>query len=690
MRCQPIPHYADINISGAKADFTYTYTNICDTPSTVNFKVSNPHNDIIYHWNFGDSQLSVFPNPSNTYAGAGKYNVSLTTISPEGCQDSIRKVIQIGGSTIDIDVPAIICNNESTLITDTSTPHPLSAAWTVNGTVVQQNANYLTYKFTDPGTYSIQLTANYGTCNDSVTKLVQVLDKPAASFSMNGQIKSCTYPEPVQFTNTSVNAVSFKWDFGDGQTSTELNPTHVYQAGRFSPMLVAYNANGCTDTLIKKDSIFLGGAIINSINLPDSGCIPHPVNFVADIAVPDSIISYSWDFGDGGTDVGAQPSHIYSTSGRYNVSLTVTTAGGCTTTLGIPNAVAVNTHSVPDFTVDKTILCDSERVQFSGTASGPVTNWYWNIDGRTCTFIQNIGYYFRDTGYHTVILTVNNGGCLDSIIKPNLIYVNPPFASYTTIFNCNNTSLIKFVDRSIGAGKWLWDFGDSTTSTEQDPPTHNYTNSGKYVVSLTTANKDSSCTNTYKANIYVLNTKPDFTFIPADGRVCRKGNIQIGVTDPDFVLDYLWSLGDGRTLFSDTSINVSYSKAGTYYPSLIARYQNGCQDTLYSSDSITISGPTASFATALSSVCLNDSTTFIDKSFSDGKHGIINHFWNYGDNTSESDNNEPYNHLYAQSGTYRAMLAVTDNNNCADTAYYNNVVVNALPVVICRLGYVYL
>jgi len=675
--------FDNITISGARADFTYSYINICDTVATVNFKVDNQRSDISYHWDFGDSQLSVFPNPSNTYAGAGKYNVSLTTISPEGCQDSIRKVIQIGGSTLDFDAPAIICKNENTTFKDTSTPFPLSTAWMVNNIKVQQIGNYLTYKFTDPGTYTIQLIANYGTCNDTVTKQVQVLDKPTASFTLNGTLKSCNYPSTIQFINTSVNAVSFKWYFGDGESSTEPNPTHIYQAGKYSPMLVAYNANGCTDTLTKTDSIFLGGAIINSINLPDSGCIPHPVTFIPDIAVPDSITSYSWDFGDGVTGTGARPSHTYSTAGRFDVSLTVTTLSGCTTTIGITNAVAVNTRSVPDFTVDKTNICGTDRVQFEGTATGPVTKWRWNIAGRNISTAQNPGYTFKDTGYQTVMLTVNNDGCLDTVIRRDLIYVNPPFSRYTALFNCDNSSLVKFVNMSVGANSWLWDFGDSTTSTEQSPPTHNYPNSGKYIVSLTTnaPNRDSSCTSTYKATIYVVNTTPDFTFAPANGLICRNDNIEIGVTSPDFVLDYLWALGDGRTLFSDTSINVSYTTNGTYYPSLIARYKNGCQDTLYSVNAISVSGPSASFTTALPAVCLNDSTTFIDESTSDGTHKIIDRVWSYGDGIIESNNNAPYKHLYAKNGNYIASLITRDDNNCADTTTYKPVIVNALPVV---------
>jgi len=669
-----------ITISGAKADFNYTYTNICTTPATINFAVPDPLKSIIYRWDFGDSNKAIIPNPSNTYKQAGVYNVHLITISPEGCEDSIIKAIQIGSGTANFNAPATVCENEYITFTDSSTPQPLSATWMVNNAVAQQDTGSFTHQFQKPGIYTIQLNENFGSCSSSATKQVQVLGKPTASFSLSGTTRSCSYPDSVQFTNTSVNAVAFKWFFGDGDSSIEVNPIHVYSAGDFSPVLVAYNANGCTDTLIKTDAVFLGGAIINSINPKDSGCVPYPVTFNADISAPEAIATYAWDFGDGGTNAVAQPAHTYSTAGRYNVTLTVTTVSGCTTTQIVANEIAVGTHSIPDFTVDKTTVCGSEAIHFTGTASGPVSGWYWKFTNNSGSFLQNPIYSFTDIGSKTIKLTVDNGGCLDSVIKRDLIVVNPSISLYKAQYFCDDRSKVQFVDRSVAPQSWHWNFGDSTTSDLQSPPIHNYAQPGKYLVSLTTTNADGTCSDTYTNFVYINTTKPVFSFSPADGRICRKADIELGVDNPSYILDYLWDLGDGHTLFSDTSIYYSYTKTGVYYPSLITRYVNGCQDTIYSSDSITVTGPTASFATVLPATCLNDTTTFVDNSFSDGEHNIISHVWNYGDSTIEDNSTPPYTHLYTTSGIFKAILAIADDNNCADTVKYN-VVINPLPVV---------
>ncbi|WP_206106542.1 PKD domain-containing protein [Ilyomonas limi] len=669
----------EIIISGAKAEFDYTYTNICTTPATINFAVPNPLNKIIYRWDFGDSNKAIIPNPTNTYNSAGTYEVHLTTISPEGCEDSITKVIEIGNGTVDFNAPATVCVNEHVTFTDTSTPRPLSAIWLINNRVVQQGAGDFTFQFTRPGTYTIQLTENFGTCNNTATKPVQVLDKPTASFDLNGITKSCAYPDTTRFVNTSLNAVAFKWYFGDGDSSTEVNPVHVYGAGRFSPMLIAFNANGCTDTLVKTDAVFLGGAVINSINLPDSGCVPHPVTFKPDISSPEAIATYSWDFGDGSNiDASAQPTHTYNNTGRYDVALTITTVSGCTTTSIVGDAVSVGTHSIPDFTADKTTLCGADTVHFSGTASGPVSYWHWQFSNNAGAFTQDAKFVYADTGSRAVRLTISNSGCVDSVVKYGYIVINPPTASFRMQFDCNDRTKVGLIDRSIAPESWHWDFGDGTTSDQQVPPEHEYTANGRYYISLTTTN--GACSDTYTDTVYISNTTPVFSFNPPDRHICRKADMELGVDNPTYILDYLWDLGDGHTLFSDTSIHYSYTKTGIYYPSLIARYHNGCQDTLYSPDSIVVTGPTASFATELSGTCLNDTTSFIDNSFSDGEHDIISRVWSYGDDITESRNDAPFTHLYTSSGSFKAMLAIADNNNCVDTARYN-VIVNALPVV---------
>ncbi len=636
--------FNELEISGAQAAFDYTYNNICTVPATVDFTVKNQRNKVVYRWNFGDGQVSIFPNTSNTYKSSGLFNVKLTTISPEGCEDSLVKVIQIGSGTADFIAPATGCINDSITFTDISTPLALSGTWKIDNTVVQASTGNLTYLFKKAGIYTIQLSENFGACNNAATKQIQIFNKPTAAYSLNGTLKSCNFPSAVQFNNNSINATSFKWYFGDGDSSVELNPVHTYQAGHFSPILIAYNANGCTDTLNQTDAVFLGGPIINSFNLPDSGCIPLPVIFSADIISPEPIASYLWDFGDGATDVTAQPNHTYTTPGRYNVSLTITTASGCTTTQIVSKAVSAGTRSVPDFNADKTSVCGSEKVMFNGSASGSVSYWYWKVNNLSIAFTQNTEISFDKIGSKTVKLIVSNSGCLDSAVKRDYLFVKPPVSKFKMQFDCNNRSQVKFIDRSIEPRSWSWNFGDaSPVSTEQNPPEHVFPGTGRYIISLTTTND--GCTDTFRDTIYIRDKKPEFSYIPADGLICRKADVTISVDNPSYIVDYLWNLDDGRTLLSDTNIVYSYYKTGTYFPSLIVRYTNGCQDTVYSPDPLIVTGPTASFSAVSAATCFNDTTLFVDKSFSDGEHDIINRMWSYGDGISESNNTDPYAHV---------------------------------------------
>ncbi len=667
-----------IVISGAKADFNYSYTDICNKPATVKFAAVNPQSKVNYHWDFGDNNKSISQNPSNTYDTIGLFKVHLNTISPEGCEDSIVKTIQIGGGTADFAAPATACVNDYITFSDTSTPHALSATWKVNNVVIQQTTGDASFHFTRPGVYTVNLTESFGSCQSVAEKQIEVFSKPAASFTLGGILKSCTFPSIIQFTNTSSpGAVAFKWYFGDGDSSMEVSPAHTYQAGQFTPVLVAFNANGCSDTLQKKDSLFFGGPIINIINLPDSGCIPFTVTPLGSLAAPEAVASYAWDFGDGFTSAVALPQHIYTTTGRYNVSLTVQTISGCSTQTIISEAVAVGTPSIPDFTTDKTTVCGSSAVQFNATAGGPVSYWNWNFDNEGSSTLQNPVYSFLKTGSRTISLSVSNSGCVSKVKKTDYLFIQPPVSSYKVEYFCDDRLKVQFDDASMGPQTWLWDFGDGNTSAAQNPM-HRYAESGKYLVRLTTTN--GSCSSTYEKYIYLLNTKPAFSYVPADGFICRKGDIEIAVSNPSYISDYLWDFGDGSTLFSDTSVHYFYKKTGVYYPSLIAKYTNGCQDTLYSPDAITVTGPTANFRIAPATACLYDAVTFTDNSTSDGVHAIISRLWNYGDGITGGKDSLQVKHNYNASGTFKTSIAIADDHNCFDTVY-TNLTVNALPAI---------
>lgn len=217
-------------------------------------------------------------------------------------------------------------------------------AWTFgDGNISSEESP--TYTYETDGTYTVALTVTSDDGSDTETKtgLITVgaveTTPPTADFTASETFG--TVPLAVQFTDTSTpgtSAISARtWDFGDGETSTEANPAHTYNtAGTYSVTLVVTTDDGTDDEL----KFNLINATSGTGTPPTaafsadvtSGTAPLTVQFTDEsIEGSSPITTWAWDFGDGGTSDQASPAHIYSTTGSYTVSLTVTTLDGVNT-----------------------------------------------------------------------------------------------------------------------------------------------------------------------------------------------------------------------------------------------------------------------------------------------------------------------------------------------------------------------
>ncbi|MEL6654786.1 MAG: PKD domain-containing protein, partial [Bacteroidota bacterium] len=159
------------------------------------------------------------------------------------------------------------------------------------------------------------------------------ITNPIASASGNPRF-GCP-PLAVNFTNSSLNAVDYLWDFGDGTVSNAANPSHTYTApGDYTITLVASDG-ACSDTLVLTDYVSLSGPDIDFDVNTFNGCAPLPVTF-NDLSIPygtSTFVSWQWDFGDGNTGTGPNPNHTYTNPGQYDVELTVLDSDGCVQSL---------------------------------------------------------------------------------------------------------------------------------------------------------------------------------------------------------------------------------------------------------------------------------------------------------------------------------------------------------------------
>jgi PKD repeat protein len=213
--------------------------------------------------------------------------------------------------------------------TDLSTGFPSQWAWAFGDGNTSTIKNPL-HTYTAAGTYSVTLTASNAGGNNSVTKtgyITVTVPAPVANFS--GTPLSGTVPLNVTFTDLSTGSPNqWAWAFGDGNTSTIKNPLHTYTAaGTYSVTLTASNAGG-NNSVTKTGYITVTAPapVANFTATPISGTAPLGIQF--NDTSSGTPTSWAWVFGDGGTSTLQNPTHTYSTTGTYSVTLTASNAGG--------------------------------------------------------------------------------------------------------------------------------------------------------------------------------------------------------------------------------------------------------------------------------------------------------------------------------------------------------------------------
>jgi PKD repeat protein len=180
----------------------------------------------------------------------------------------------------------------------------------------------------------------------------EVVTLPVANFSVDSV--SGKVPLTVTYSDTSLNATSWFWDFGDGTSSTEENPVMTYAyAGNYTVKLTASNSDG-SDTIIATDFITVlepAPLVANFTAEPRSGNAPLTVAF-NDTSDGDAITLWYWEFGDGTNSSIQNPVHTYSAAGNYSISFEIANSVGSNT---ITRVDYITVSSPPVTTIPTTV-----------------------------------------------------------------------------------------------------------------------------------------------------------------------------------------------------------------------------------------------------------------------------------------------------------------------------------------------
>ena len=668
--------------AGINAAFTNSPASGCTVPETITFQnQSTGSGTLFYQWTFGDGGTSTAASPAHTYTAAGTYTVQLIVTNNTGCSDTVTLVngIVIGTATADFTVPSPICAQAPGTFINTSAPTPVSVLWNFgDGTTSTVFSPIKTYAAA--GTYTVTLISNFGGCQDTEIKTITVVAKPVSAFT-GTPLVSCNTPLTVNFTNSSTGGTTTQWLFGDGGTSNASDPAYTYNApGIYDVTLITSNASGCADTLVRIGYVRIEPIVASINNLPRNGCAPLTHTFTSNVTGTDPVVSYLWDFGDGTTSTAATPTHIFGV-GDFDITLTIVTASGCTATVTVVQGIRAGLKPTANFMADPRDVCAEIPVAFQDLSTGTITNWLWLFGDGGQSTIQNPTHQYSDTGLFTVTLIVFNNGCSDTLVLTNYVHIKPPIAIFTVLSDCNTPYTRTFTDQSIGADSWLWDFGDGTTSTVQNP-LHTYATVGSYNVTLTVFNVSTGCDYSLTNVVNIADEQALFT--AAQTEICKNTAAVFTATSINAVsaiTTYEWTFGDGTTGVANPVSHV-YTTAGTYTVRLIITDVNGCKDTLVRNQYIKVFGPTADFNSAVPGSCLNTAVTFNNLSVSDGIHPIVQYHFYFGDGTDAVFTAPPFQHLYNAAGVYTVSLVTTDTYGCTDSIAKPNLLTISTPAAL--------
>lgn len=726
--CTNSKSYTVTTIPVPVANFTFT-SPTCDGETIVFTDQSNvpaPYPDIIvaWYWDFGNGiGYSTAQNPTYIYPvfNPGGYDVTLTVTTNRGCSASkVYHVQPIARPAADFEVvpntPA--CKNQEVQFHDLTQLNGggilTSWSWTfgdpASGSGNYSTAQHPTHTYSTSGLKDVTLIVkNANGCKDTIIHQILISDLPKAQFTFT---EACEKTNMV-FTNTSITPpgtsfVSYYWDFGDGYTSPEQSPQHMYNNyGTFNVTLSVTNSNQCIHDTTIQVTVY-ANPIVDFIFSPSS-CIGSPVSYTDNSTIPGTFsgikIQWIWDFGDGTTTPpinfpdNPNITHTFAgTASSHIVRLTVTTSRGCTNY--IEKTVTSVNSPIANFSASPT-RCVGQDVAFTDltdpNGGGSIQTYEWNF-GDPLSGNDNIStlkdptHKFSGAGSFWVQeIVTNTNGCKDTIrIEIN---INPlPVADFTNTNPCEGNTMI-FTDQSTTtpAGttiiNYLWNFGDGGTSSDQNPP-HTYANYGNYLVTLTVVNSNGCIHDTTK--LVTVNPKPvvQFSYTQAaciGNPVCFDDQSYIPTGFSGYIDTWTWDFGDGTTtppIVIPDSPDICHTFAGTattHIVRLTVHTTTGC--TSYTEHTVTsIPSPVASF-TASPPTCENQLVTFNNGSQPNGGGDITTYLWNFGDPGSGASNTSPLKnptHLFTHAGSFTVQLIVTNVNGCKDTTE-TDITVNAKP-----------
>ncbi len=680
------------------AQFTTDVVKGC-TPlhvATINGSLSKDGGSLNHNWDFGNGFKSAYTNDSTIFINNTNadqiHQISYIATSQYGCKDTAigsitvhpKPVAKMTVSSKKACAPMVLN------ITDNS----INASSYVWGEGSKTYSASTSTTMLLPGInlfdtmYVIKhaVISSQGCVSDTVYEQVIVMGKPKAEFAY-AKDSTCAR-ENITMVNTSLGGYRYLWKFGDNATSTQINPKHKYainqSGGRdtsFKVTLEVSSVAGCKDT--SKNNVYLVNKPLDNIILDKQlGCTDLEVNMKHNSKLFTTIY---WDLGDNSSfETTDTVRHIYvNPMGNLTMQPKISLYRqrfNCKDTAS--TYIMVYPKPVADFKTQRNDPCDDGNYQFINKSKYNSTN-QWVFNDGTIVNVSSFSTLLpsskeKDTFYSVKLYVKNNYQCIDSNnqvikVKPkmNIEFVKTP----NTI--CQK-GLVNFTNKSTGAVRYFWKFGDGGLSNEVNP-SYVYNQYGTYKIQLYGYDKD-GCVDSAKNNeIFKVLEKPkaDFSFLPA---MPKLPNATVNfVAKPTIttanVLDlkYDWNFGDNTyptANYQQKDPSHTYTKSGTVEVTLTV-WNNVCSDVVKKPIYIEDPKPEVSFAADTTEGC-----AALKVKFRNMTTNAYAYRWIWGDGSPDSYEKEPV-HVFEYSGKWDVTLIATGTGGT--TTYTIPYMISVLP-----------
>ena len=380
-----------------------------EAPLTVAFNNQSFGDVTSYEWDFQNDDIidSTETSPNFSFNTAGNYTVKLKAIGPGGSNEITSTITVTEPQAEPVAGFSALPTNLTVALTSTATGDNLTYLWDF-GDGNQSSEINPSHTYASANTYSVTQTVSNGAGSNSVTQQVTVtepLAAPVAGFS------ALPTDLTVAFTSTATgDNLTYLWDFGDGNQSSEINPSHTYASAN------TYNVTQTVSNGAGSNSVTQQVTVTEPLAAPVAGFSAFPTDLTVaftSTATGDNL-TYLWDFGDGNSSSEPNPVYTYASANAYNVTQTVSNGGGSnSTTQQVTVTEPVQQQTTPDGDIvfvsnrdgnNEIYVMNTDGTEAVNVTNNPAndTQPSWSPDGNRIVFVSD-----RDGDRNIYILEID-------------------------------------------------------------------------------------------------------------------------------------------------------------------------------------------------------------------------------------------------------------------------------------------